>query len=79
MRSLKFSIGGFLVGGFFYSFISDMKRNLLDVLTGTQCDERIDGIHFFNINYYLNYGGFYGSIIGFLVANNWFKLPTLKF
>ena len=30
MRSLKYSIGGFFIGGFFYSFISDLKRELYD-------------------------------------------------
>ena len=73
MRSLKYSIGGFFIGGFFYSLASDIKRNLLDFLTGTPCDDRIIENHFFNINYYLNYGGLYGLSIGFLISRGYFK------
>tara|TARA_B100001248_G_C27399468_1_gene468820 strand:+ start:4487 stop:4741 length:255 start_codon:yes stop_codon:yes gene_type:complete len=73
MRSLKYSIGGFFIGGFLYSLVSDMKRKLLDVLTGSPYDDRIIVNHFYNFNYYLNYGGLYGLSIGYLISKGYFK------
>ena len=73
MRSLKYSIGGFFIGGFFYSFISDLKRELYD-------DEDFwFKPHLLNFDYYTNYGGLLGSVTGFLVAKGYLKVPCLKF
>lgn len=63
IKFYTFPIYCFIGGGFFYNFTS----NIIDDVLGKNNEYRA---RFWNPSYYMNYGGFMGLTIGYLVIIN---------